>query len=163
MTATVGRPRVHNRDAIMRLACARIAQGRLVQDVAASMGVHRQRIMEWGALPEYADAYARARELQAWAMAEQTVQIADGLDDDAPQRITAMLSALEGVDDDDKERILNSLHATAVQRDRIRVDARKWLTSKIAPRVFADRAADVNVQVNTGPQQWNIGGKVVEF
>ncbi len=143
MTA-IGRPRLHDRDTLMAEACDRVASGELITATADSLGIPRQKLSEWGALPEYRDMYARAREAQALAMADDVIMIADGIDVDSKARVEAMLDAIEGVDKDDKDRVLQALTYAAVQRDRIRVDARKWLTAKVYPKVFGDHK-QVNV------------------
>ena len=73
-------------------------------------------------------------------MAEQCIAIADGLDDAAEERLAVMAKHAAGEDEDfDQDRVLQALTHSAVQRDKLRLDARKWLTSKIAPRVYGDR------------------------
>jgi hypothetical protein len=61
----------------------------------------------------FAEQYARAREAQAEFYADEIVSISDGDgDDEAPADPT---------------------------RDRLRVDARKWVASKLLPKKYGDR------------------------
>jgi len=47
---------------------------------------------------------------------------------------------------------------------RAMVDGRKWFTSKIAPRIYGDKGAGVQVTVNNVEAQvWRIGDKDVTF
>ena len=75
--------------------------------------------------PEFSEQYARAREAQMEAMAEDILEIAD----EKPECTT------EG-DGWSKTSIDNA----GVNRNRVRVDARKWLMSKMAPKKYGDNA-----------------------
>lgn len=79
--------------------------------------------------PSRADKYARAREDRAHVFAEQVVEISD--EAEVTRRIDPETGAVEEVVFD----------ATAIQRNRLRVDARKWLASKMAPRTYGDKLA----------------------
>ena len=71
---------------------------------------------------DFRDQYARARDRQADFMASQTIDIADDVSRDG---------GFSG--------------SIAVARSRVRIDARKWLASKLAPKECGDKlAAEVN-------------------
>lgn len=80
----------------------------------------------------FAARYARAREAQVEAMAEDIIEIADdsGLD--------VTLDAESGAPRVDGE---------AIQRAKLRVDTRKWLMSKVAPHRYGDKV-DVGLTGN---------------
>ncbi|MRT15310.1 hypothetical protein GJV07_24135 [Enterobacteriaceae bacterium RIT711] len=67
--------------------------------------------------------YARAREVQAEILAEEIIEIADDSSGDV------------FVDDDGREQTNHE----RVARSRLRVDARKWYASKLAPKRYGDR------------------------
>jgi len=67
--------------------------------------------------------YARACEMRADKMAEEMIEIADSSDDDTI------------VDERGIERGNNA----AVQRDRLKVDTRKWLLAKMHPKKYGDK------------------------
>jgi hypothetical protein len=69
--------------------------------------------------------YARAREDRADVIADEIVGIADEVE-------------VESVATPDGEVTLK-LDATAVARNRLRVDARKWVASKLKPRTYGDK------------------------
>ncbi len=120
--------------------CDAISEGTLVQDACKANGISRETLNTWSKdSPAALDAYARARVQQCHAFAEECISIADGTDEEAQTRQQAMVSALQFTDDKDKDHVLNSLQNSAVQRDRLRLDARKWFTSKIAPKIFGDK------------------------
>jgi hypothetical protein len=68
------------------------------------------------------EQYARAKELQADYMAEKIIEIADESGNDTIQT--------------DKGPIPNS---ALMNRSRLRVDVRKWLMSKLAPKKYGDK------------------------
>lgn len=72
---------------------------------------------------EFRKQYAHARERQADFYAEEIIEIAD----QPNVRTTA-----------DGETV-----ASDPQRDRLRVDARKWLAGKLAPKKYGDKIAHV--------------------
>jgi hypothetical protein len=131
----------------MATVCERIATGELVKDVCADLEVPAVKVYEWAAEDEFRESYARARERQAHALAEQALTVADGVD---PQTVAALEAVdaeeiaaqeLEGKARAAAMKVVASLRANVVARDRMRMDARKWLASKIAPRDYGDRQA----------------------
>jgi len=71
---------------------------------------------------EFRKQYAHARERQADHYAEEIVDIADGRDDWKP------------TDAEVAQAIVRD-----PQRDRLRIDARKWVASKLAPKKYGDK------------------------
>jgi hypothetical protein len=137
-----GRPKVEGRDGIMQRACERIATGQLVLDVAKAEGVAASCIYEWGMLPEYSEAYAKARISQTHALAEGALIISDGNDQSNVVALVAEVEKLKELTPIEKAAMLEGLAANATQRDRLRVDTRKWFVSKIAKKIYGD-AVDV--------------------
>lgn len=80
--------------------------------------------------PEFVDQYARAREAQADHFAEEILEIADDASNDWMER--------KGEGDESGGWALNGEH---IQRSRLRVDSRKWLMSKMAPKKYGDKLA----------------------
>jgi len=66
--------------------------------------------------------YARATDLRTERMAEDTLNIADSVGDDV-------------IEIDGKMVINNNV----INRDRLRVDTRKWLMSKMNPKKYGDK------------------------
>lgn len=75
--------------------------------------------------PEFAAAYARAREAQADTYADQIVEISDDSRNDTQ------------VDEEGKV-IVDFDH---IQRAKLRVDARKWVAAKLKPKAWGERVA----------------------
>lgn len=81
--------------------------------------------------PEFAQQYARARELLLEHWAEQIIEIADDSSGDVE------------IGPDGKAR----LNGEFANRSRLRVDSRKWLLSKLMPKVYGDKVSqDVKVE-----------------
>lgn len=66
--------------------------------------------------------YARARELQAHALADEALDISDD-------------SSADRVATEDGERV----DYEHIQRARLRVDTRKWMAGKLLPRVYGEK------------------------
>lgn len=135
-----GRPRKHDRDKIVSAICEQIATGALVKDACRAQGITRQSLHEWTRDGVLADLYARARSDQAHAIAEDALSIADE----------------------------QALTPEAIQRNRLRVDARKWMASKIAPRLYGEKITQEISGPEGGPVQveqqvWTFGDKTVAF
>jgi hypothetical protein len=72
---------------------------------------------------EKLNRYARATEMRAEQMADEMLLIADALDNDVNL-------------DEDGIQIINY---NIINRDRLRVDSRKWLLSKLHPKKYGDK------------------------
>jgi hypothetical protein len=113
-----GRPSIYTPE-IAALICAQIADGHSLRKICRAEGIPSlTTIFEWlGSKPEFAEQYARAKEAQADAMAEDILDIADM----PPERTE------KGVDSAD------------VAHMRLRIDTRKWIASKLKPKKYGDK------------------------
>lgn len=121
----LGRPSSYT-DAIADEICEAIAEGYALHRMCKERdGWPREgTIYRWiEKHPDFREKYARAREIQAERMAEEVVTIAD--DGARDVRLT-----------EDGEEIVDHDH---IARAKLRVDARKWLVSKILPKKYGDR------------------------
>ena len=133
-----GRPSIYTAELAAQI-CEHIAQGKSLRTIAELEEMPAQStIMAWldGSRPEFSEQYARAREAQADKLAEEALQIADD------GRSDTYLDA-EGNEKTDNE---------AIQRSRLRVDTRKWLASKMAPKKYGDKVA-IGGADDLGPMQ----------
>lgn len=62
---------------VMQIVCERMAGGDLVVEIAEELGVESRRIREWALRDEWRDTYRLAREMQAHALAEGAITLAD--------------------------------------------------------------------------------------
>ncbi|WP_202628955.1 DNA packaging protein [Cronobacter malonaticus] len=129
-----GRPSEYSQE-VANTICERIAAGESVRRICKSEDMPAQStIYKWlNDIDGFSEQYARARELQAEILAEEIIEIADDSSGDI-------------VTGEDGESRINS---EFVARSRLRVDARKWYASKVAPKKYGDRIQqDINANVN---------------
>lgn len=72
---------------------------------------------------EKSNRYARATEIRAEQIANETIEISDNIGGD-------LITLPDG-----REVVDNAV----IQRDRLRVDTRKWLLSKLQPKKYGDK------------------------
>lgn len=120
------RPTTFSQDKVDAIL-ARVSGHESLRAICADVGVPVPTFLGWVAdRPELAEHYARAKQAQAEMLALEIVQIADEVDVQARH---------EGED------VTLDLSPTAVARNRLRVDARKWVASKLLPKVYGDKLA----------------------
>ena len=91
-----------------------------------------QTIYDWAAhRPDFAESYARAKELQAQLLADQIIEIADTTE--------------EGMEFTDKaDGTQERKRRDMIEHRKLRVDARKWVAAKLLPKKYGDRTALTN-------------------
>ena len=110
--------------------CAGLALGKSSRAMCEELGISQFSLWKW--LEEdkdFSERYARAKELGIDYMAEDMLQIADDGSNDY----------MESHDPDNPGYDFRGEH---VQRSRLRVDARKWYLSKIAPKKYGDKVVN---------------------
>lgn len=126
----IGRPSSFTQKMADRI-CARIADGESLRSICAGKDMpSRTSVFKWLAEHRsFADQYARAREAQADTLADQILEIADD-------------STRDTIETESGPRA----DAEWIARSRLRVDARKWLASKMAPKKYGEKIdIDANV------------------
>lgn len=118
--------------------CARIAAGEALRtvcrddDMPAASTVFGWLAGSDEALKPFMEQYARSRKIQADALVDELLEIADdGTNDWMERRSEAEKGAGIGTG-----WVLNGEH---VQRSRLRVDTRKWFASKVYPKMYGDK------------------------
>ena len=89
--------------------------------------------------PAFAEQYARAREAQMDIQAEEILEIADDMANDTHTTKYG----------DGTERV--SPNTEWISRSRVRIDTRKWLMSKLAPKKYADKIVQQHTGADGGP------------
>jgi len=126
---TIGRPSVFTEELADEI-CTRLANGESLRticnserdDFIPSIGT----VMRWVVENEkFREHYEEARRIQAETMADEIVTIADGSPYADPSPVD-------------------------VARDRLRVDARKWVASKLLPKKYGDKIAHVGGDPESG-------------
>jgi hypothetical protein len=135
----VGRPSIYDRCAAE--VCKRLARGEFLTDICADDGMPGlSTISDWltnGKHPEFPAMYARAREARVQLLADDILRIADDARGDVKTIAGKNGEPIEVVDHEN------------IQRSRLKVDARKWLLTKLAPGQYGER---VEVAAPTPPE-----------
>lgn len=144
--AKKGRPSSFS-ETIAETICVELSEGRSLRSICTDEGMpDKATVFRWLATNEaFRDQYARAREAQADAMADETLDIADDGSNDWMERRNA-----------DGALIGWQLNGEAVSRSKLRVDARKWFAAKLAPKKYGERQqldVDARVEVRTLDQE----------
>jgi len=150
--------RKHNRKALMNALCPLLESGMSL--TAACYKVPdcppSSQILDWISTdPALAEQYAHARELGYKMIADEILAISDEnytiieediLDEDGQPML-----------DDRGNRLQRTVKAPisneALARNRLRVDSRKWMLSKMLPKVYGDKIQTEHVGKDGGPVQ----------
>lgn len=122
--------------------CEYIAQGGHMAGFCKENGVRYSNWTKWiHSDADRAVMYARAREERADVLADEIVSISDE-------------TKVEKVKDEDGNEVDLKLDATAVARNRLRIDARKWVASKLKPRIYGEKITNEITGQGGGPVQF---------
>jgi hypothetical protein len=89
-------------------------------------------VNDWLNEAECSEQYAHAREARADKIFEEILEISDSDKDDI-------------LYDADRNPVPNSIK---IQRNRLQVDARKWMLGKMQPKKYSDKIENVNTNIN---------------
>jgi hypothetical protein len=122
----IGRPSTFTQD-IADTVCGRIVAGESLRAICRDEAMPAaSSIFKWlREHPAFAEQYAMAKAEQAEGYADEIVEISD----EREYEKIEVDGVLLGVKFD----------STAVNRNRLRVDARKWVAAKLLPKKYGDR------------------------
>lgn len=120
----MGRPSDYS-DTTADEICERISNGESLRRICLTENMpSKSAVFRWlYANEKFRDQYARAKEAQADALADDILDIADDGENDTY------------IDGEGNRRVDNDV----IARSRLRVDARKWIASKLKPKVYGDK------------------------
>ena len=125
-----GRPTVFTEELASHI-CEGIADGKSLRSIVSNDDgmPARSTIFRWLASDKlFQDQYAKAREAQADVLFEEILDIAD-----EAQTTTKVIGQGE-----DAEEVI-TYDSVAVARNRLRVDARKWMAGKLRPKKYGEK------------------------
>lgn len=133
-----GRPSTYSLE-LAATICARLVEGESLRSICRDESMPGlSTVFQWlAADKEFAELYVRAREEQAETLAAEIVEIAD----EEKYEPIEVEGVLVGVRFD----------STAVSRNKLRVDTRKWVASKLKPRVYGDKVQLADAEGNKLP------------
>lgn len=120
----IGRPTIYSNELADRI-CTELASGRSARSVCSEEGMPAMQTF-WRWLrenPAFRERYACAKQESADALVEEMLDIADNSTGDYAE------------DDEGRIRFVPE----NVQRARLRIDARKWIASKLKPQRYGER------------------------
>lgn len=107
----------------------RLEEGESLRKSAAAEGVSPSRVLAWkDQFPEFAEQYARAREVGYRILADEILDIAN----------TPQIGEIRTTKADGGVEIKMT---DMIEHRRLQVDARKWMLSKMLPKVYGDKLA----------------------
>ena len=120
------------RTEIINQICGKISNGSTLRKALDESTLAYYTFFRWIDEDEVkSKQYTRATELRAEAMAEELLSISDAVGNDV-------------IIGEDGQEIINH---NIIQRDRLRVDSRKWLMSKMFPKKYSEKTTtDVNIK-----------------
>lgn len=131
-----GRPSEYSVE-VATAICDRLSVGESLRSICDDEAMPgRSTVFRWLAnIREFQDQYARAREAQADYWAEQIIEISDDGQNDTY------------TDGEGNERT----NQDVIARSRLRVDTRKWLMARMAPKKYGDKVVQEIVGKDGGP------------
>lgn len=124
-----GRPSVYTAKLAGKI-CRRLAAGESLRAICRDDGMPDESTVRGWALDNvegFFPQYARAREIAYHGLADEVLEIADDGRNDTY------------VDEDGTRKVDHD----CVARSRLRVDARKWMLSKVLPKIYGDARDDL--------------------
>ena len=124
----MGRPSLYTPEIAAEI-CGRIAEGESLRSVCRDEGMPDEKTVRTWVIDDvggFSPQYTRAREAQAHSMADELLEISDDATNDWMERKSEKGSGWE----------INGEH---IARSRLRSDTRKWLLSKMLPKVYGDK------------------------
>ncbi len=120
----MARPSAYTKS-LATIICNRLADGESLRKICLSENMpSKTSVFRWlENNKEFRAQYARAREIQADALFDECLDIADEVCNDIQ------------IDKDGNERTDNE----AIQRSKLRIDTRKWIAGKLRPKVYGDK------------------------
>lgn len=129
--------------------CERLADGESLRTICTAEDMPaRSTVFKWlSEQPKFSDQYARARTAQADAIFDDILEIADDGSNDWMERKNA-----------DGENIGWRENGEALRRSALRVDARKWMAGKLAPKKYGEKTQLTGADGEGPVQVEDVGG-----
>ena len=154
----VGRPRKYDRQVVAEYVCTQLKAGRSLDDICkrdAGMpdtGTFMQWLAE-DSPPGVSREYAQAREIGYALLAEEIIKLSDK----TGEWVEVHKTDKDGRPLFDKagqpimDRVHVPLSADVIAHKRLQIDTRKWMLSKMLPKVYGDRVTQEHTGAGGGP------------
>lgn len=149
----LGRPSSLTKE-IANAICLRMSEGESLRSICRDeLMPGKSTVFQWlqdDANKTFADQYAKARQALSDHWAEEIVEIADDGSNDYMKRER---------EDGFVTEVLNSEH---INRSRLRVDTRKWLMARMAPKKYGDKVALVGGGEGDEPMKLSVAVEYIK-
>ncbi len=128
----MGRPSLYSKELCDKICVELSSSSASLRSICDKEGMpHISSVMQWlNDNKEFSEQYARAREAQGSVLADEIIEIADATDNDNIVTENGVIPNTEWI-----------------ARSKLKVDARKWLATKLAPKKFGDTSkVDVTIK-----------------
>ena len=151
----MARPSIYSPE-LATTICMRIAEGRSLRSICKDEDMpDASTVTRWlasGEHEEFCTQYARARTLQADAIFEECLEIAD--------------TPVEGVRTEESEDGVRTIREDMLGHRRLQVDTRKWMAGKLAPKKYGEKVEvehGGNVQIEHVGVRDEISGRIARI
>jgi hypothetical protein len=154
--AKTGAPRKYDRAEVSAYVCSQLKSGRSLENICSEAGMPTvATFLDW--VKQDPDTvgkdYAHAREIGYLLLAEEIVALSDK---------THEWVTIQELDPDGKpvfntkgepslKQVLMPLNSDVIAHKRLQIDTRKWVLSKMLPKVYGDKVTQEHTGADGGP------------
>ena len=150
-----GAPRTYDREAIGTSICSELKKGRSLESICKAEGMPAiSTVLDWVEQdPAFAEQYAHARKIGYALLADEIIQLSDK----THEWVTIQELDKEGKPQFDEhgkpklKQVLMPLSADVIAHKRVQIDTRKWMLSKMLPKVYGDKVTTEHTGAEGGP------------
>jgi hypothetical protein len=152
----VGGPRKYDRAAVAQHVCAELKAGRSLESICKDGGMpHVATFLDWVSEDPsgIGKDYAHAREIGYALLAEEIIKLSDK----TGEWVEVHKTDSDGRPLFDKagqpimDRVHVPLSADVIAHKRLQIDTRKWMLSKMLPKVYGDKLTQEHTGAGGGP------------
>jgi hypothetical protein len=152
----VGGPRKYDRAAVAQHVCAELKAGRSLESICKDGGMpHVATFLDWVSEDPSGSGkdYAHAREIGYALLAEEIIKLSDK----TGEWVEVHKTDSDGRPLFDKagqpimDRVHVPLSADVIAHKRLQIDTRKWMLSKMLPKVYGDKLTQEHTGAGGGP------------
>lgn len=105
--------------------CSELEQGKSLRAACKEVGISASAILDWVKInKDFGEQYAHARDTGYKLLADEIIDISD------EKEVQARYQG---------EDVTLDLSAASIARNKLRIDARKWMLSKMLPKIYGDK------------------------
>ena len=150
-----GAPRTYDRAAVGAHICSALKKGRSLDSICRAEGMPAiSTVLDWVEQdPAFAEQYAHARKIGYALLADEIIQLSDK----THEWVTVQELDSDGRPVTDEhgnpklKQVLMPLSADVIAHKRVQIDTRKWMLSKMLPKVYGDKVTQEHTGAEGGP------------